>query len=110
MVYRRAGGLCAARSFPLGTSAGHDARAPASAGDPRAVVHLPELHAVLRAFPHDRKLAALPRLADPASLLPGCVDARVVAYAAERRRRRSAAARTARSSATRSWPGRTRRG
>jgi aminoglycoside phosphotransferase len=84
VVYRRADGLCAARSFPPGTSAGHHARALAAAGDPRAVVHLPELHAVLWAFPHDRKLAALPRLADPASLLPGCVETRVVAYAAER--------------------------
>ena len=76
-------GIVALRTFPPGVSQARYRLALAAFG-PDAVAHAQEAGAVLWVFPHDRKLAALPRLADPASLLPGCVTARVVAYAAER--------------------------
>jgi aminoglycoside phosphotransferase len=84
----------AARTFPAETSearyraalgaAGLEPHRPGpTAGSPLpAVVHAPEVSAVLWVYPHDRRLAALPRLADPGGL--GCARTRVVAYAAER--------------------------
>jgi aminoglycoside phosphotransferase (APT) family kinase protein len=84
----------AARTFPAETSearyraaleaVGPEPHRPGpTAGSPLpAVVHAPEVSAVLWVFPHDRRLAALRRLADPAAL--GCARTRLVAYAAER--------------------------
>ena len=86
-VYRFAAGgregIVALRTFPPGVSQARYRLALAASG-PDAVAHAPEAGAVLWVFPHDRRLAALPRLADPASLLPGCVEARIVAFAAAR--------------------------
>ena len=86
----------AARTFPAEASEAQYRAALAAAGEPHrpgptagsplpAVVHAPEVSAVLWVFPHDRRLAALRRLDDPAAL--GCARTRVgVRFTRSRRR------------------------
>jgi aminoglycoside phosphotransferase len=91
VAYRFAAGdsehLVSARTFPPGADEAAYRKAaerpgPLARAPLPAVVHAPEVSAVLWVFPHDRRLVALRRLDDPAAL--HCARTRVVAYAPER--------------------------
>jgi aminoglycoside phosphotransferase len=92
VVHRtRDGHYVAARSFPSGESELAYRRALAAAvpvGPRPPIRHVPELDAVLWAFPNDRRLLRLPLLATPSPALDALVGhpvtPRLVAYCAER--------------------------